>query len=139
MDSGEVVAELLGKMKIDSNFYNDNAKSGYSWPGNFRELENRIYHAAITKVAHAESSIKFSDLFDEGFIDSPDRVNAETQDFDLPKGPVLQAFDLETKLDEIRANFIDKAIAQCNGEKTKAAKLLGYSSYQKMDRRRSRA
>ena len=78
-------------------------------------------------------------MFDEGFIDSPDRVNTETQDFDLPKGPVLLPFDLEAKLDEIRSNFIDKAIAQCNGEKTKAAKLLGYSNYQKMDRRRSKA
>ena len=138
-DSSEVVAEQLGKMKIDSNFYNDNAKSGYSWPGNFRELENRIYRAAVTKITCGGTCIKFSDLFDEGFIDSPDRVNTETQDFDLPKGPVLRPFDLEAKLDEIRANFIDKAIAQCNGEKTKAAKLLGYSNYQKMDRRRSKA
>lgn len=131
--------EWLSTMQIDERFYKDNLESGYAWPGNFRELENRIFHTAIKKVSNHERTIKFSDLFDEGFIESPDHVDSETPEFDLPKGPVLPSFDLEAKLDEIRADFIDKAIKQCNGEKTKAAKLLGYNSYQKMDRRRSKA
>lgn len=135
----EVDTDWMRTMQIDDRFYKDNLESGYAWPGNFRELENRIFHTAIKKVSNHERTIKFSDLFDEGFIESPDRVDTETCNFDLPNGPVLPTFDLEAKLDEIRADFIDKAIKQCNGEKTKAAKLLGYSNYQKMDRRRSKA
>lgn len=137
-DSSEVVAELLGKMEIDSNFYNDNVNSGYSWPGNFRELENRIYHVAIKKVACGETNIKFSDLFDEDFINTPKCEENNVQNYGLPTASLVPEFDLEAKLNEIRSFFIEKAMQQCGCVKTKAAKLLGYSNYQVMDRRRSK-
>lgn len=138
-DSWGVKTDWVNQIKIDDNFYEDNRKSKYSWPGNFRELENRIYHAAIIKVSQGETCIKFSDLFDTDYIESPEHQETTSTSFGLPSGAILPSFDLEAKLDEIRAHFIEKAITQCDGEKTKAAKLLGYSNYQKMDRRRSKS
>jgi len=84
----------------------------YSWPGNVRELQNAIEYAVV--------------LAREGVI-SVKELPAEIQ---LP--PALQQAELSglpskgvQTLDDLERNAILQALAECRGNKKKAAELLG--------------
>jgi DNA-binding NtrC family response regulator len=96
----------------------------YSWPGNVRELQNAIEYAVV--------------LARHGMIDVKE-LPAEIQ---LP--PALQKAELGAishsgvqSLDDIERNAILQALAECRGNKKKAAELLGIQRptlYNKMKR-----
>jgi DNA-binding NtrC family response regulator len=84
----------------------------YSWPGNVRELQNAIEYAVV--------------LAREGVIGVKE-LPAEIQ---LP--PALQQTELGglprkgvQTLDDLERNAILQALAECRGNKKKAAELLG--------------
>ncbi len=84
----------------------------YSWPGNVRELQNAIEYAVV--------------LARQGLIDVKE-LPAEIQ---LPTA--LQQSELGTlprsgvqSLDDVERNAILQALAECRGNKKKAAELLG--------------
>ncbi len=84
---------------------------GYSWPGNIRELENAIQGAVILTDGE---SIARSDL--------PRHLQAEEDAYDSDMaesfGELLQQFRIE---------LANKAVAECNGNKTLAAQKLRVS------------
>jgi DNA-binding NtrC family response regulator len=96
----------------------------YSWPGNVRELQNAIEYAVV--------------LARQGLIDVKE-LPAEIQ---LPTA--LQQTELGTlprsgvqSLDDVERNAILQALAECRGNKKKAAELLGIQRptlYNKMKR-----
>jgi DNA-binding NtrC family response regulator len=96
----------------------------YSWPGNVRELQNAIEYAVV--------------LARQGVI-TVKELPAEVQ---LP--PALQQMDRGTvprsgvrTLDELERTAILQALAECHGNKKKAAELLGIQRptlYNKMKR-----
>jgi DNA-binding NtrC family response regulator len=96
----------------------------YSWPGNVRELQNAIEYAVV--------------LARHGMIDVKE-LPAEIQ---LP--PALQKAELGAishsgvqSLDDVERNAILQALAECRGNKKKAAELLGIQRptlYNKMKR-----
>jgi DNA-binding NtrC family response regulator len=96
----------------------------YSWPGNVRELQNAIEYAVV--------------LARQGLIDVKE-LPAEIQ---LPTA--LQQTELATlprsgvqSLDDVERNAILQALAECRGNKKKAAELLGIQRptlYNKMKR-----
>jgi len=96
----------------------------YSWPGNVRELQNAIEYAVV--------------LARQGLIDVKE-LPAEIQ---LP--PALQQTELSAlprsgvqSLDDVERNAILQALAECRGNKKKAAELLGIQRptlYNKMKR-----
>lgn len=129
-------ASWVKELRIDECFYDDNRRSKYPWPGNFRELENRLYNAFVKKIMAGNNVVSFKDLFvDDEYIESVGASETSFEGFGFPTSAVLPKFDLEAKLHKIEREFIQKAIKQCNGNKSEAAKLLGYSNYQKMDRK----
>ena len=124
------------ELRIDEHFCEDNRKSKYPWPGNFRELENRLYNAFVKKIMAGDNVVRFKDLFeDDEYIESVGASETSFENLGLPTSTILPKFDLEAKLRKIEREFIQKAIKQCGGNKSEAAKLLGYSNYQKMDRK----
>ena len=96
----------------------------YSWPGNVRELQNAIEYAVV--------------LARQGLIDAKE-LPTEIQ---LPVA--LQQTELGTlprsgvqSLDDVERNAILQALAECRGNKKKAAELLGIQRptlYNKMKR-----
>jgi two-component system response regulator PilR (NtrC family) len=93
------------------------ALSGYSYPGNVRELANILERAA---------TLTSSDVIDGD--DLPAEINkwASAKASDLPALPE-EGFDLEAVLTTIEEDFINQALSLTGGVRTKAASLLGIS------------
>ncbi len=86
------------------------ALAARSWPGNVRELENLVERLVV--------------------IGSSPRATREDLDRALSAGPLADpSFDLKRQgvvpLKQLEAEYIAWAIAQCGGNKTRAAELLG--------------
>lgn len=82
--------------------------TGYGYPGNIRELENIVQRAVIMAKG---KEIEPADL--------PPDLQANT-------GPLSAAPDLRlVSLDELERRHIDRVLAHCQGNKTKAAEILG--------------
>jgi transcriptional regulator with PAS, ATPase and Fis domain len=82
----------------------------YSWPGNVRELENTIQRLAYL----ADDVISFDALGEERLL----MGEAES----LPARPVRSLDDV---VEEVERSEIDNALRQTDGNRTRAAELLG--------------
>ena len=134
----------LESLKIDEQgFDKKNRKYQYSWPGNFRELQNRLQQAIVQNLLKRKAIIEFEDLFPENIENAKSVAanrgsNFTLTSFDFPDitdDKELKPFDLEQELSKLANAYIQKAVSQTK-TKQEAAVLLGYSSYQKMDRRK---
>ena len=83
----------------------------YSWPGNIRELRNAIEYMVVT-----------SNCPEPGVEQLPEQFSAPAE----TTGP-SPAQDPGLSLEENNYELIRKALKQCNGNRTAAAKLLGIS------------
>lgn len=96
----------------------------YSWPGNVRELENAVERASIL----AEDEITLKHLqFKEIFLPSKEIPIISK------KGPLKEV--VEEIVREVEKYLIEEALKEANGDKKKAAKILGISRktlYQKI-------
>jgi len=85
----------------------------YIWPGNVRELENVIQKAII--------------LTDDDTI-GPQQLPDDLQQSGLPSfGDPLPATSFEDQLHDYKIKLAQKAVAECNGNKTLAARSLHIS------------
>jgi two-component system NtrC family response regulator len=81
------------------------ALQSYSWPGNVRELENRVRRAMILAE---DSFIKSNELgFDRGRLEAREK------------------FSLKEARREVEAGLIRRALDECEGNLSLAAKMLG--------------
>ncbi len=84
----------------------------YSWPGNVRELQNTMEYAVVLA---RENLIGIKELPAEAQL--PPALQ-QTERIPLPRAGVQS-------LDDMERNAILQALAQCHGNKKKAAELLG--------------
>ena len=93
------------------------------WPANTRELENSLKRAAVWS---SDDIINEADIWDAVF-ETPPTTGAlhEILDIRLEDG-----IDLKAKLGEIADHLIDRAIEHEGENRSNAAKLLGFESYQ---------
>lgn len=87
----------------------------YSWPGNVRELENVIERSLILA---GENNIQISNL--------PPHIRGEAE---MPFAPDISPENI-LPLDEMERRMIQKALSQTEGNKTKAAAILGITRRQ---------
>jgi len=90
------------------------------WPGNIRELINTLTRAFVfsggTEVD--ETAIKDS------------LMDFETSSEGLLDRPLGEEFSIEEILSQTAVHYLERAMKQAGGNKTRAAKLLGLNSYQ---------
>jgi len=128
------LAEAL-LQRIAAEEGNDNARlddstikalSGYSFPGNVRELENMLERALALSDGE---SITADDLqFSSNAPRGPVVQSSENVGGSSPAGSAQEAYgDLEGYLEDIERQILSTALEECRWNKTATAKLLGIS------------
>jgi transcriptional regulator with PAS, ATPase and Fis domain len=93
----------------------------HSFPGNVRELQNTLLRAAIWST---RKRIEVEDIR-AALLPTLTERRADILD-----RPLDNDFDLKKLLNEIAQHYLKQAIEQAHGNKTRAAKLVGFPSYQ---------
>jgi DNA-binding NtrC family response regulator len=88
----------------------------YDWPGNVRELENAIARAII--VAQGDSIMP---------QDLPDTLQTESEEDVVCIEPQMSCSSFEERMNDYKFKLASRAIAECNGSKTLAARSLRIS------------
>ena len=117
-------AQQLGKTEPDISPEAFQKLLDYSWPGNVRELQNAIEYAVVLA---RQGMIDVKELPTE--IQLPTALQ-QTERAALPRAGVQS-------LDDVERTAIIQALAECHGNKKKAAELLGIQRptlYNKMKR-----
>jgi transcriptional regulator with PAS, ATPase and Fis domain len=117
-------AQQLGKTEPDISPEAFQKLLDYSWPGNVRELQNAIEYAVVLA---RQGMIDVKELPTE--IQLPTALQ-QTERAALPRMGVQS-------LDDVERTAIIQALAECHGNKKKAAELLGIQRptlYNKMKR-----
>ncbi|MFN7944454.1 MAG: sigma 54-interacting transcriptional regulator [Blastocatellia bacterium] len=94
---------------------------GYDWPGNVRELENCIERAVIVAAGR---------LITEHDLPEPIRAHASIEQNSLIE------LSIPTPMDEVERRVIEQTLIHTNGDKARAARLLGIGRktlYRKLD------
>ncbi|HEX6747362.1 MAG TPA: sigma-54 dependent transcriptional regulator [Longimicrobium sp.] len=94
------------------------AMDSYSWPGNVRELENVIERAQVLARLDEGDALLPRHL--------PDEVRGSYAPFDAAPAGGL-ALDLPSALHRVRSHYLAEALRLAEGNKVKAARLLGIS------------
>ncbi len=100
-----------------------NVLVAHGWPGNVRELENTLARAVIWSA---------------GEVITPDDVRGSllarpgTGDAAILDRPLGDDFKLPELLDHVARHYLERAMTDAQGNKTKAAKLVGLASYQSL-------
>jgi two-component system response regulator AtoC len=93
----------------------------YEWPGNVRELRNVIERAMILCGG---DTIQVGDLPAEIVSKEPSMAFEGNV---VPIPPVAEGVDMEAMVSGIRKRMMLEALAQTQGNKSQAARLLGLS------------
>ena len=94
----------------------------HDWPGNVRELRNVLIQSAVMSI---EKTITEQDIA-AAISQLPSlRMGSGEADKQLGDG-----FNLDEHLNELRKQYLIRAIHQTSGVKNKAAELLGFNSHQ---------
>jgi len=95
---------------------------GHDWPGNVRELLNTLRRATIWSTG---DTIRIEDVRDALLL----RPAATQQILHRALG---DNFNLEDLLAEVARHYLERALAEAQGNKSRAAKLVGLASYQSL-------
>jgi DNA-binding NtrC family response regulator len=87
----------------------------YSWPGNTRQLENEIKRPIAT--------VRPKVITEEQLNLQTESLRKETQEEELSR----RGQSLNDAVEALERHMIEEAILKCNGNKQKAAQLLGLS------------
>ena len=97
----------------------------YTWLGNVRQLHNVLLQA----VAMSEKEIIEKEEIEAAISDVP-RSRDKSDVLEYPLG---EGFNLEKHLEEIQVHYLQRAMKEAGGVKTKAAELLDIKNYQTLD------
>lgn len=147
---------LFSKIKADSNnvdvehkYFSVGAKNillNYDWPGNIRELQSVLVKTAVYSNDLEINANDVNEALSNPILESKREVEKqyqkpifETQALTLqplkeqilnrPLGDNLKIKDV---MSEVATHYLNRALEQTHGNKTKAAKLIGLGSYQSL-------
>ena len=131
-DIGLLIESILEQINVDSvaepgykhKKISSTAKNfmlQYDWPGNVRELQNTLRRAAIWTTG---TTIELDDIR-EAILPIVNPTNDSLLHKSLGDG-----VNLPKLMEKLAQHYLNRALGEANGNKTKAAKLVGLSSYQ---------
>lgn len=94
----------------------------HRWPGNIRELRSTIQRSMLWASG---DSISEHDM-QQALFAAP---QSQQQD-SLLNRRIGEGFDIEGVLGEVAAHYIERALKESGGQKTRAAELLGFNNHQ---------
>ena len=118
------LAEFSKRLGKSASAFTDEVKELfllYSWPGNVREMRNLIERILILKD-DSDDTVRLADL-------PPEML--EMQHY-MPMGTQARYMDggsLPEMIDRIEKEYIESALAKCQGNRTQAAEELGISRF----------
>lgn len=98
-----------------------NLMARHAWPGNVREMENTLMRAAVWS---ADETLDSEDIREALLTAEAGAVP------DLMARPLGNGFNIKDLLNNLLQHYLARAMAEANGNKSRAAKLLGLPNYQ---------
>ena len=120
------LAKAIGYRRKSLSASARNLLARHPWPGNVRELHNTLTRAAIWS---AGDTITGDDL-SSALLSAPGDAKRDVWDRPLGDG-----FSIDALLAEIDCHYLNRAMEEAGGNKSKAAKLLGLRSHQTLSNR----
>ena len=96
----------------------------HPWRGNVRELQNTLRRALVW----SEDDVISGDDLRTALLPVSDITSEGVLDRSLTIG-----FNLDAVLSEVSSHYITRALVAAKGNKSRAAKLIGFASYQRLD------
>lgn len=97
----------------------------YGWPGNVRQLSNVILQAAVMADGDVLNRRDF-----EAVITQSGSARWAEDPLEVPLG---EGFTIASHLEGIQRHYLERAMREAGGNKTRAASLLGIENYQTLD------
>jgi DNA-binding NtrC family response regulator len=94
---------------------------GHRWPGNVRELESTLQRAFVWSKGS---------VIDEGEARDALLGGPGSADENVLGRPLGDGFKLQDLLAEVARHYLERAMIEAAGKKTKAAGLVGFTNYQ---------
>jgi transcriptional regulator with GAF, ATPase, and Fis domain len=119
--------ENTGKLwKTDKFFTPEAAKLllSHNWNGNVRELQNTILRVCIQCR---------EELIEQKVVESSLFVVKSKEQKSLFNYPLVSGFSLPNLINEISKHYLNSALEESRGNKTKAAQMVGLANYQTFD------
>ncbi|HRH40163.1 MAG TPA: sigma-54 dependent transcriptional regulator [Pyrinomonadaceae bacterium] len=119
--------ENSGKFWGEDKKITPNARNillNHKWLGNIRELQNTILRASVLSTSSTISEKEIN----QAVFTSQIKQNEAVLNQQLGNG-----FDLSVVIEKVARHYLQKALLESNNNKTKAAKLVGFSSYQTLN------
>ncbi|MBN2887348.1 MAG: sigma-54-dependent Fis family transcriptional regulator [Chromatiaceae bacterium] len=101
-----------------------NRLARHAWPGNVRELANTLTRAALWSHGPVIGEAEVVEALLE--LPAPEAAGSA----DLLGRSLDRGVDLPALMRELAAHYLGRALEQCGGNKSRAARLLGLPSYQ---------
>lgn len=95
----------------------------HAWPGNVRELEASLLRALVWSTAPSITEAEMRDAL----VGSASTAHGAVSVLERPIG---DGFDVQAVMREVARNYLERALAEAGGNKTKAARLIGLKSQQ---------
>jgi DNA-binding NtrC family response regulator len=131
-DMGLIIDYLIDKINADSQeepgYVSKKISPGaknlmiqYDWPGNVREIQNTLVRAALWSTG---PTIGIEDMRDAMIPISHSRNDS------LLNRPLKEGINLPEFMEKLAQHYLKRALDEANGNKTRAAELVGLPSYQ---------
>ena len=93
----------------------------YEWPGNVRELRNVIERAIVLE----DGDVISAGSLPEGILPGTDKTSRLARSSLVSTGALLNLPPEGISLEQLETSLLKQALARCDGNQTRAAKLLG--------------
>ncbi|MEI6206075.1 MAG: sigma 54-interacting transcriptional regulator [Desulfuromonadales bacterium] len=124
-----LMKSTIKKLALKTKKFSNSAYTSllsHPWPGNVRELKSTLTRAALWS--------RGSIINEQDIEDAKLPVAKESQNIDTILGRSLQSgFDLKKVIGEVAEHYLERAMKEAGGNKTKAAESLNFNSYQAID------